>query len=294
MIIPMQTVATSNLPTIPLSKGGMNKTSWTPGSVPYVASTTAFDEANAALFFDGVRLGVGTTRTGAISASNPLARVKGTGATSATGALDVLDSASTELFAVRDDGQIRVKGTNTGYAYSTAGVLSYDSRLAYINANATLVLTGSNFRCIQSSNPSIIGNGRGNDVANNGEVGRFRTLLTKNLSADDSNIDAVTAFMIKVSAGSGNEDSGYATVSTLNVGVESVCMRFQKTGDVHVARNFAVGDSAITATFGSNGTAVLMLVQGTSPTGNGTGLQLWWDGTNLKYRTPGGTVGNLV
>jgi hypothetical protein len=50
------------LATVPVAKGGTNKTSWVAGSIPFAASTTALGESNANLFWDNtnLRLGIGT------------------------------------------------------------------------------------------------------------------------------------------------------------------------------------------------------------------------------------------
>jgi hypothetical protein len=55
------TIATT-LATVPVAKGGTNKTSWVAGSVAFAASATALGEDNANLFFDNTnkRLGIGT------------------------------------------------------------------------------------------------------------------------------------------------------------------------------------------------------------------------------------------
>jgi len=57
-------------------------------------------------------MGFGTTRTGAISGTNPLVRIKGTGATSATSSLEIQDSAGATSLIVRDDGRVGI-GTTT-------------------------------------------------------------------------------------------------------------------------------------------------------------------------------------
>lgn len=48
--------------TLPTGNGGTNKPTWTLGSIPYLSSTTAFNEDNANFFWDGTnhRLGIGT------------------------------------------------------------------------------------------------------------------------------------------------------------------------------------------------------------------------------------------
>jgi hypothetical protein len=66
----------TTLATVPVAKGGTNKTSWVAGSVAFAASTTALGENNAALFWDNPngRLGVGTaTPRGTQEISSPSA-----------------------------------------------------------------------------------------------------------------------------------------------------------------------------------------------------------------------------
>lgn len=102
---------------------------FTTGSVLFAGSTTEISQDNSNLFWDDTNntLGIGTTRTGAISGTNPNLRVKGTGATSATSAFEVQNSAATSLLLVRDDGLINfgTKGSYTEssgqFALSTSG-----------------------------------------------------------------------------------------------------------------------------------------------------------------------------
>jgi hypothetical protein len=60
------TAITTTLATVPVAKGGTNKTSWVAGSVAFAASATALAEDNANLFFDNTnkRLGIGTAAPG--------------------------------------------------------------------------------------------------------------------------------------------------------------------------------------------------------------------------------------
>lgn len=91
----------------------------TAGSVIF-AGTTLMEEDNANLFWDNTNntFGVGTTRTGAISGTNPSLRVKGTGTTSATSSFEVQNSSAGVLFFVRNDGVINF-GTKGTYTEST-------------------------------------------------------------------------------------------------------------------------------------------------------------------------------
>ena len=91
----------------------------TAGSIIF-AGTTLMEEDNANLFWDNTNntFGVGTTRTGAISGTNPSLRVKGTGTTSATSSFEVQNSSAGVLFFVRNDGLINF-GTKGTYTEST-------------------------------------------------------------------------------------------------------------------------------------------------------------------------------
>ena len=89
-------------------------TPMTLGSILFAGTDGALTQDNANLFWDDTNntVGFGTTRTGAISSTNPLLRVKGTGTTSATSALEVQDSAAAVTLFVRNDGRVGI-GTVT-------------------------------------------------------------------------------------------------------------------------------------------------------------------------------------
>lgn len=99
------------------------------GSVLFSSSSYIISEDNSNFFWDSTNktLGVGTTRTGAISGTNPSLRILGTGATSATSSFEVQNSATTSLFFVRNDGLVKLgtKGTYTEssgqFALTTSG-----------------------------------------------------------------------------------------------------------------------------------------------------------------------------
>jgi hypothetical protein len=82
------------LATVPVAKGGTNKTSWTAGSVVFAASATALGENNVNLFWDNtnIRLGIGT--------AGPAAKIQVAGVAATTTAI------------------LNVAGTTTGAAYS--------------------------------------------------------------------------------------------------------------------------------------------------------------------------------
>jgi|SRR5688572_17139811 len=101
----------------------------TVGSLLFIGASTKVQQDNANLFWDDTNntLGVGTTRSGAISGTNPRLRVKGSGTTSGTSTFEAHDSAGASLLLIRDDGLINfgTKGTYTEssgqLALSTSG-----------------------------------------------------------------------------------------------------------------------------------------------------------------------------
>jgi hypothetical protein len=86
----------------------------TAGSILYAGASGVLSQDNDKWFIDNTNgtIGLGTTRTGAISATNPLARVKGTGATSATSAFGILNSSDTSLFHVLNNGNVGIGTTS--------------------------------------------------------------------------------------------------------------------------------------------------------------------------------------
>lgn len=102
---------------------------FTQGSLVFGGPSGALTEDNANLFWDDTNntLGVGTTRTGAISGTNARAVIKGSGSTSASSTLSVQDSAGATLLFIRDDGFVRlgysVGGLNASYFASTGQFL---------------------------------------------------------------------------------------------------------------------------------------------------------------------------
>lgn len=71
----------------------------TQGSIIF-AGASLMAEDNTNLFFDDTNntLGVGTTRSGAISGTNPRLRVKGSGTSSSTSGFEVQNSSGSALF----------------------------------------------------------------------------------------------------------------------------------------------------------------------------------------------------
>jgi len=100
-----------------LSIGG-TVTGLTAGSILFGGALGVLAQDNANIFYDDTNntIGFGTTRTGAISGTNPTVRIKGTGATSATSSFEVQDSAGATIFFVRNDGNVGVGTNNPGTA----------------------------------------------------------------------------------------------------------------------------------------------------------------------------------
>lgn len=111
----------SNVYTMPGTTSTLLGSSTTPtnGSIIF-AGTTLMEENNNNLFWDNTNntFGVGTTRSGTISGTNPSVRIKGTGTTSTTSSFEIQDSSAGVLFFVRNDGLINF-GTKGTYTEST-------------------------------------------------------------------------------------------------------------------------------------------------------------------------------
>lgn len=93
---------------------GRPVTGGTAGSILFVDPSTNVGQDNAQLYYDDTNntVGIGTTRSGAISATNAKTVVKGSGSTSSTSSLDVQNSGGSSTLFVRDDSRVGV-GTNT-------------------------------------------------------------------------------------------------------------------------------------------------------------------------------------
>lgn len=91
-----------------ITPGTTPVTGGTVGSVLFVGTGPVVQQDNANFYFDDTNntLGIGTTRSGAISGTNPRLRVKGSGTTSATSSFEVQDSSAGSLLLVRNDGLI--------------------------------------------------------------------------------------------------------------------------------------------------------------------------------------------
>jgi hypothetical protein len=126
--------------------------SGTAGSILFVGTGPVLSQDNANMFWDDTNntLGIGTTRTGAISGTNPSVRILGTGASSATSSFEVQSSATDTLFFIRNDGYVGI-GTNapTSHLYVTH-TLSADASLTLQNNILTVASaqTGRNIRTV--------------------------------------------------------------------------------------------------------------------------------------------------
>jgi len=123
----------------------------TAGSIIF-AGSTLMAEDNTNLFWDDTNntLGVGTTRTGAISGTNPRLRVKGSGTTSSTSSFEVQNSSST-IFFVRDDGLVTTTGIQVVTKAHTSGVVTLsDGATPALDASLgnTFLLTAAGNRTI--------------------------------------------------------------------------------------------------------------------------------------------------
>lgn len=123
----------------------------TAGSIIF-AGSTLMAEDNTNLYWDDTNntLGVGTTRTGAISGTNPRLRVKGSGTTSSTSSFEVQNSSST-IFFVRDDGLVTTTGIQVVTKAHTSGVVTLsDGATPALDASLgnTFLLTAAGDRTI--------------------------------------------------------------------------------------------------------------------------------------------------
>lgn len=120
-------------------------TSLTQGSVIFAGSGGTLAEDNANFFFDNTNntLGIGTTRSGAISGTNPSVRILGTGSSSATSSFEVQNSGASTILFVRNDGRVAV-GTNApSYDISIGGQAARQIGMERRTSGAGLDLTVS-------------------------------------------------------------------------------------------------------------------------------------------------------
>ncbi len=145
--------ATVNLLSDAVTVGTTTVNSGTTGSILFVGGSSLLQQDNANLFWDDTNntLGIGTTRSGAISGTNPSFRIKGTGATSSTSSFEVQDSGSSTLFFVRNDGLVTVTGVCVVAKNITAGVVTLtDGATPALDASLgnTFLLTAAGDRTI--------------------------------------------------------------------------------------------------------------------------------------------------
>ena len=124
----------------------------TAGSIIF-AGSTLMAEDNSNLYWDDTNntLGVGTTRSGAISGTNPRLRVKGSGTSSSTSGFEVQNSSGSALFFVRDDGLVTTTGIQVVTKAHTSGVVTLtDGATPALDASLgnTFLLTAAGDRTI--------------------------------------------------------------------------------------------------------------------------------------------------
>ncbi|MEK7075591.1 MAG: hypothetical protein AAB948_02260, partial [Patescibacteria group bacterium] len=126
----------TNVNTTNLSLSGL-----TQGSMLFAGASGAVSQDNANLFFDDTNdtFGVGTTRTGAISATNPRMLIKGAGAiTNLT--LQTTDSANNETFFVQDGGRVGVRYNPFTIGMTSAETPVASARLQVVGSSITTVI----------------------------------------------------------------------------------------------------------------------------------------------------------
>jgi hypothetical protein len=136
--------------TLGVGNGGTGTaTSFTTGSLIFAGSSGVYTQDNANLFWDDTNntLGIGVTRTGAISGTNPSVRIRGTGTTSSTSSFEVQNSSAGVMFIVRDDGNIGVGvSPNTTDIINAGRTVTTDTTSRGINIAVTKTNTsGSAF-----------------------------------------------------------------------------------------------------------------------------------------------------
>jgi hypothetical protein len=125
--------------TLPVGNGGTGvSTTFTQGSIIFAGGSGLYSQDNANLFWDDSNntLGVGTTRSGAISGTNPLSRIKGTGASSSTSSFEIVDSSNATIFFARDDGRVGVGNNNPIGTFDVQEDQDADTFIAVINNNS--------------------------------------------------------------------------------------------------------------------------------------------------------------
>jgi hypothetical protein len=126
-------------------------TLFTQGSIAFADASGRLTEDSANFFFDDTNntLGLGTTRTGAISDTNARLVVKGSGATNATSSLNITNSSDVSMLLVRDDGNVGIGTTALDFSLDVrrSGEIATVSATTYDmsgTAGGTFVGRGAN------------------------------------------------------------------------------------------------------------------------------------------------------
>jgi hypothetical protein len=96
------------------------------GSILFAGTSGLVSQDNTNLFWDDTNntFGIGATRTGAISSTNPSARIVGTGATSATSSFEVQTNAAATILFVRNDSRIGIGTNSPSFDLSLGGAVA--------------------------------------------------------------------------------------------------------------------------------------------------------------------------
>jgi len=182
----------------------------TAGSVLF-ATSTLVTEDNSNFFWDGTNhtLGIGTTRSGAISGTNPSVRILGTGTTSSTSSFEVQDSGAGTILFVRNDGlvgmgtnapaaKLHIAGNFTASAWTTSGIGIRIAAATYTDSSSSGTVASVAAHAI--AQPTFA-------ASSSTTFTNAASLYLANAPAAGSNVTLTNAYALWVAAGAVKFDS---------------------------------------------------------------------------------------